>query len=146
MTGHGFETGRLPRYLQSPLFASHWALFVPNATGHRGDGINSGPGKVNHVEGSVNAGFQLIFKRNYNPLESARGTKLQFLASIDDSFVVNPLDLVTLIIQADPDALPGDQLEQIALSVPAPPKTLGVKASGLLFSASIHFMRQKCDH
>ena len=109
-------------------------MFLPNATGHCGDGMKAGPGKVIHVEGSVNAGFQLIFKRNYNPLENAGGTKLLFLASIDDSFVVNPPDLVTFVEADPPEALPGDQLEQIALSVPAPPKTLGVKASGLIFS------------
>jgi hypothetical protein len=113
---------------KSHLYASHWAVFVPNETGHHDDGMKAGPGKVINVEGDVNNGFDLLFKRNYDPSECTRGKKLEFLASIDDRFVSDPTDSVT-VIEDDREALPGDKLEEIARSVSAPSKTLGVKAS-----------------
>jgi len=118
----------LIRY-KSHLFPSHWAIFVPNRAGHHVKGTNAGPGKVIHVEGDVNVGFNLHFKRNYDPLESSKTMEVEFLASIDDTLVVNPTD-PTFCPEQD-QALPGDKLEQIALSVQAPQKTLGVRASCL---------------
>lgn len=128
---------------KSRLYASHWAIFVPNATGHHDDGMRAGPGKIINVDGDVNKGFDLLFKRNYDPSKCSRGKKLEFLASIDDNFVSDPPDSVTFI-EDDPNALPGDELEAIAKFVPAPPKTLGVKASIQLASShSVQYTNKK---
>jgi hypothetical protein len=104
-------------------------LFVPNQTGHFANWMNAGPGKVIHVEGDVNGGFELVFKRNYNPLRTRQEMEVEFLASINDALVVNPT--FPTFISEDKHALSGDMLERIALSVEAPHKTLGVKASHL---------------
>ena len=113
---------------KSRLYASHWAIFVPNATGHHDDGMKAGPGKIINVEGDVNSGFELLFRRNFDPAECTRGKFLRFLGSIDESFVSDPTDS-TVFIEDERENLPGDMLEQIAKSVLPPPKTLGVKAS-----------------
>ena len=91
--------------------------------------MNAGPGKVIHVEGDVNGGFELIFKRNYEPFLSHREKKVEFLASIDNALIVNPT--FPTFVSEDKHAVSGDMLEKIALSVEAPHKTLGVKASHL---------------
>jgi len=104
-------------------------LFVPNKAGHFANWMDAGPGKVIHVEGDVNGGFELAFKRNYDPLQSRKEKQVEFLASIDDALVVNPT--FPTFLSEDKDALSGDMLERIALSVEAPHKTLGVKASHL---------------
>jgi hypothetical protein len=119
----------LIRY-RSPHFPSHWVIFVPNRAGHHINGKNAGPGKVIHVEGDVNIGFNLLFKRNYDPLQSLKTMEVVFLASINNALVVDPTDSLTFYPE-EGQALPGDKLEQIALSVLAPDKTLGVRASSL---------------
>jgi hypothetical protein len=51
---------------------SHWAILVPNESGHHPDGLNAGPSKVIHVVEDVENGFKLLFKRNYEPRPSIR--------------------------------------------------------------------------
>ena len=114
------------------LWAAHWEIFIPNAIGQFNDITTTGPGKIINVEGSVENGFTLFFKRDYIPVvESSKAIVARCLGSVDDALVRNP-DKPSLLL-ADPnpteEALANDILEQIAQTVPPPPKTLGIKAS-----------------
>ena len=77
----------------------------------------------------MNVGFNLLFKRNYNPAESSKTMEMEFLASVKDTLVVNPTDSTFHPEENQP--LPGDKLEQIALSVAAPCKTSGKSEKNL---------------
>jgi len=97
----------------SPLFPAHWALFVPNPS-------TSKIGKVLNVVGSVAAGFEHEFKRNYDLTEDGRQYSLLLLDdAVDKKVVCDTTDEESTI-----DAVGRDEMERLALEVPAPGPSL----------------------
>ncbi|CAE7145615.1 unnamed protein product [Rhizoctonia solani] len=97
---------------KSPLFPSHWALFIPKVG-------KPELGTVIHVTGDAHKGFVHQFKRNYNHTTSSRASRLIPLGKVASSNIVDS--------QSDTeseDQSPTDTLEEIALAVPAPEKSL----------------------
>jgi hypothetical protein len=97
----------------SPLFPAHWALYVPSVN-------NPKVGKKIHVFGDVAKGFEHEFLRNYNPTGTQRRHSLVLLAEVEDQHVVDvPGDG-----SQSADKTATDGIEQMALSIPAPTKSL----------------------
>lgn len=97
----------------SPLFPAHWALWIPNVT-------DATTGKVINVRGDPLSGFDHVFERNAS-LEDVGGKySLILLASIEDRYVSDmPSDEAY-----SSDKIANDYLEEIALTIPAPQKSL----------------------
>ncbi|KZO94365.1 hypothetical protein CALVIDRAFT_556398 [Calocera viscosa TUFC12733] len=126
-----------PVYLivyHSPLFPAHWALFLPNLTSTPSPtppiSSSSPPpppvpevhktGTVLNVAGSSFSGFAHEFKRNYDLEEDGRSYSLFLLdADIDPGLVGD-----TRGEEPSVDAEGRDELERLALSVPAPGPSL----------------------
>lgn len=71
-----------PIYLavyHSPLFAAHWALWVPHYETNNEQQL----GKVIHVQGSASQGFVHEFKRNYDITEDNRSKSTILLCWVD---------------------------------------------------------------
>ena len=97
----------------SPLFPAHWTLWIPTeANPQIGTGV--------HATGDVVNGFQHEFKRNYNLSEEDRAHRLFLLAQVEDQWVVDVPGDGSFSV----DTTPTDGVETIALSVPAPGKSL----------------------
>jgi hypothetical protein len=97
----------------SPLFPAHWTLWIPTEA-------NPQIGKGIHATGDAANGFQHEFKRNYDLSEEDRAYRLFLLAQVNDRWVVDvPGDGLFSV-----DTIPVDGVERIALSVPAPGKSL----------------------
>ncbi|KFY00869.1 hypothetical protein O988_03073 [Pseudogymnoascus sp. VKM F-3808] len=97
-----------PVYLivyRSPIFAAHWALWVPVIT----DGAEGTVGKVLQVEGSASEGFAYEIMRNHDLGACSRRKSLVPLCSVDAAYV---------------DDKEEDTLERLALSVPPPTPSL----------------------
>ena len=96
----------------SPLFPAHWGLWIPNAG-------STTIGKTVHVFGDVANGFEHEFKRNYEPDGTNRRNSLIELAQVEDDHVVDsPGEDFSV------DTNPLDDVERVALSIPAPSKSL----------------------
>ncbi|KAF2789067.1 hypothetical protein K505DRAFT_285057 [Melanomma pulvis-pyrius CBS 109.77] len=78
----------------SPLFAAHWALFLPTHT-------NSKIGKRIHADGSPASGFEVLFESEYDIRECTQSYEVIELGVVEDA-----------------------DLERIARSVNAPGKSL----------------------
>lgn len=111
------------------LFAAHMALFVP----HAGD---DDVGKVLHATGDQRSGFVHEFKRNYSALDTARLPEKYALGSVHAGVVVDVVDDGALVIDTEPvDA--HDEIERVALSVPAPGPSLRTATGALEVSAGV---------
>jgi hypothetical protein len=82
--------------------------------------INQNIGKLIHVTGDARNGFQVAFKRNYDLSSTSRSYQLLLLAQVSDQHVVD--------VKGDgrkgTDTTAHDYLEQVALSIPAPGRSL----------------------
>ncbi|RDB28930.1 hypothetical protein Hypma_016124 [Hypsizygus marmoreus] len=95
----------------SPLFAAHWALWLPND-----NAAKEALGKVIQVTGNVATGFEHQFKRNYDLSDTARASTLLALGHIGGEHVVmNGPEIDNIAI---------DTMEEKALSVEAPGPSL----------------------
>jgi hypothetical protein len=98
----------------SPLFPAHWGLWVPQKDG------DQNIGKLIHATGDARNGFQVAFKRNYDLGTTSRSYQLLPLAEVADQHVVD--------VKGDgkkgTDTTAHDYLEQVALSIPAPGRSL----------------------
>jgi hypothetical protein len=79
-----------PIYLvvyHSPLFAAHWALWIPYYTPDSDQRLR----KIIHVQGSASEGFVHEFKRNYDIIEDNRSESTILLCWVDStsSFIVD---------------------------------------------------------
>ena len=100
----------------SHLFAAHMALFIPHAG-------SDDLGKVLHATGDQRSGFVHEFKRNYSALDTARRPKKYELGTVDAALVTDIIGDGDLVIDTEPtDAR--DEVERIALSIPAPGPSL----------------------
>lgn len=97
----------------SLLFPAHWTLWIPTKA-------NPQIGKGIHVTGDAANGFQHEFKRNYDLSEEDRANRLFLLAQVDDRWVADVPGDGSFSV----DTTPADDVETIALSVPAPGKSL----------------------
>jgi hypothetical protein len=93
----------------SPLFPAHWAVWIPSLAG-------PDIGKRIHVSGDVHKGFEHGFERNYNLAGTGRAHTLIPIGEVGEDYVTDtPLDG-----QLSVDRIPRDQLERVALTIPAP--------------------------
>jgi len=99
----------------SPLFPAHWSLWIPRKD-------KPSVGKRIHAEGNSHSGFTIAFERNYNIDEDGRRYQLIALADVADACVEDS--------RRDEDELPStdqvpcDRVEELALGVEAPGKSL----------------------
>lgn len=97
----------------SPLFRAHWGLLIPA----RG---SSTKGKLIHVTGNVLRGFEHEFKRNYDVSHTTRPHRVVVIGHVADHIIVD----VPGNGESSTDTTPHDNLERIALGVPAPGPSL----------------------
>lgn len=95
----------------SLLFPAHWSLFVPTLT-------NPSAGKRIHVTGDAANGFQHEFVRSYTLGESTQQYKLLLIAEVKQEWVVDDVP------EGIDDGAAIDAMEELALTVPAPAKSL----------------------
>ncbi|KAF1846886.1 uncharacterized protein K460DRAFT_49567 [Cucurbitaria berberidis CBS 394.84] len=97
----------------SRLFPAHWGLWIPHTD-------DPGVGKFLEASGDAAEGFNIAFERNYNLEATGRIHQVLRLAEMQDHLVVD--------VKGDgsqsTDQTVHDYLEQVALSVPAPSKSL----------------------
>lgn len=106
-----------PVYLivyRSPIFAAHWALWVPVITERAEETV----GKVLQVEGSASEGFAYEIMRNHDLGACSRRKSLVPLCSVDAAYV---------------DDKEEDTLERLALSVPPPTPSLRSASVTVIF-------------
>ncbi|KAG8728374.1 hypothetical protein FRC12_021795 [Ceratobasidium sp. 428] len=112
---------------RSPVFPAHWALWVPRAD-------NPHVGKIISAVGDPSTNFAHEFQRNFSP--SAPSSMLPILLSdtVDPKHIVDgDLDSESTI-----DAYATDDLENVALTVPPPGKSLNsVADSGVKLRVAI---------
>ncbi|KAJ7288477.1 hypothetical protein C8J57DRAFT_517703 [Mycena rebaudengoi] len=99
----------------SPLFPAHWALWIPLPS-------DSDRGKRVHVTGDAAGGFAHEFSRNYRRSEDSRRHSVVLLGEVPDEWVVDDSPGPENAVDTEPQ----DELERVALGVPAPGKTLRV--------------------
>jgi len=90
-------------------FKDHWSYFIPSV-------VNPRIGTKIHVEGSVRAGFNHEIVRNYNLDFTHRTIHLHLLGEVPDADVHDTPSSGPLTI----DTISRDNIERLALSVPAP--------------------------
>ncbi|WEW60716.1 hypothetical protein PRK78_006203 [Emydomyces testavorans] len=116
----------------SPFFPAHWSLFVPNPQ-------HPGIGKRIHVEGSVYAGFAHAVQRRYRLEATGRKHSRIEVGELheDDRLVVQHVDIGGEEVDGDGEdgggeVQPIDNLEEIAVGVPAPAASLNSVGDGLM--------------
>ncbi|KAF2681241.1 hypothetical protein K458DRAFT_420760 [Lentithecium fluviatile CBS 122367] len=104
----------------SRLFPAHWALWIP----HKDD---PAIGKRIHANGNASEGFTIDFERNHNIEETTGSYQLLALAEVADKFLEDVRGGGTQGV----DQVACDWVEEVALSVQAPGKSLThVRAEG----------------
>jgi hypothetical protein len=99
---------------KSPLFPAHWGLWVLQKDGEQNIG------KLIHATGDTRNGFPVAFKRNYDLGTTSRSYQLLPLAQVADQHVVD----VKGYGRKGTDTIAHDYLEQVALSIPTPGRSL----------------------
>lgn len=118
-------------YLPSPLFHAHWALFIPNQARPQ-------CGTVLNVRGNPLNGFVHEFERGYIPSEDPeKPPTVLKLGTIAERLVRSELTAPD-----GKDATAYSQLEQLALSIDAPGRSLGRGASKDVSLDSHHRLRK----
>lgn len=97
---------------RSPLFKSHWALWVPKADVVQIPGGKL-PGTLIHVHGDLRDGFEHQFLRGNLGPKSKRGPRSAVLGYVHNKWLTNGPE-------SGEDMTAYNTLEQVALSVPAP--------------------------
>lgn len=124
----------------SPLFPAHWSLFIPSVSPDRTTDNPTQTGTRIHVHGDAKSGFAPEFVRNYDTFASVDGDKLVWLADIEEQYMP--------IVDGPPskdngkhgeecrDIEAGNELERIALTVPAPGPSLTSVGAQVRFNQS----------
>ena len=107
----------------SRLFPSHWGVLVPSSEG-------SNAGTLINVIGDPSAGFEHEFKRDYGEEDTRRVSKILLLGKIASEHVKNRKE-----VGQNTDNVPNNSLEDIALSIPPPSKSLRRSSSSVSFRA-----------
>ena len=105
----------------SPLFAAHWSLFIPNLS----TSPNKPPstGNIIHVTGDSLNGFVHGFKRNYDLEQEDRAFTLVHLCDIDEQNIFNSTEM-EFVEENGEEVVARDVIEDLALSVMAPGRSL----------------------
>ena len=113
----------------SRLFPSHWGVLVPSSNG-------SDVGTLINVIGDPSAGFEHEFKRNYGEEDSRRVSETLLLGKVASEHVKSRKEVGQNI-----DNVPNNTLEDIALLIPSPSKSLRCGSSSVSFWAfHFHFL------
>ena len=105
----------------SPLFAAHWSLFIPNPPPLSND--ISHKGKINHVTGDSLNGFVHGIKRNHDLQQEDRLFTLVLLCNVEEQNIIDPVD-AEYVEENGEEVRARDVIEESALSVRAPGKSL----------------------
>ena len=117
----------------SRLFPSHWAIFVPSSEG-------SDTGTLINVVGDPSVGFEHEFKRDYGEEDERRVSKTLLLGSVACKHIKGREE-----VGQKTDDIPNNKLEDIALSIPPPSKSLR-SSGGTVSIRTIHFsIAQGCS-
>jgi hypothetical protein len=103
----------------NPLYPAHWALWIPTIDAN---GTEQQFGKEIQVEGDANKGFAHGFKGNCNLSRTTRKHQLTFIGLVDSQNIIDGVDDSNS--EAHEYYKETDRLEEVALEVAAPPKTL----------------------
>lgn len=96
----------------SPQFPAHWGIWIPSSA-------NPAVGKLIHVVGNPRDGFEHEIKRNHTFVGTKRMFTMLMLSEVDSKYII---DSVPGKPSVDTTAV--DEIERIALSTPAPGKSL----------------------
>jgi len=108
----------------SRLFPSHWGVLVPSSRG-------PDAGTLINVIGDPSVGFQHEFKRDYGGEDDRRVSKTLLLGNVASEHVENRKD-----VGQNTDDVPNNKLEDVALSIPPPSKSLRRSGSSVSFRPS----------
>ena len=108
----------------SRLFPSHWGVFVPSLVG-------SDTGTLINVIGDPSIGFEHEFKRDYGGEDTRRVSKTLLLGEVASEHSKGRNEAGQNI-----DNVPNNTLEDIALSIPPPSKSLRRGCSSVSFEAT----------
>ncbi|KAF3391177.1 hypothetical protein DPV78_010916 [Talaromyces pinophilus] len=99
---------------KSPLFPAHWSLWIPSVA-------NPNIGKRIHVTGDVKSGFEHEFVRNYDLRSETRTHVVILMGEVEDKYVADDdEDLRREEWVEERDKSPRDQMEEVAIKIPAP--------------------------
>ena len=96
----------------SRLFPSHWGVFVPSSEG-------SYTGTLINVTDDPSVGFEHEFKRDHGKEDDGRVSKTLLLGRVASKYVKNREE-----VGLSANVIPVNDLEDIALSIPPPSKSL----------------------
>lgn len=105
----------------SRLFPSHWGVFVPSSEG-------SDTGTLVNVTGDPLVGFEREFKRDYGMEDTRRVSKTLLLGKVASEHVKGRKE-----VGQNTDSVPNNTLEDIALSISPPSKSLRSGGSSVSF-------------
>lgn len=105
----------------SRLFPSHWGILVPSSNG-------SDVGTLINVIGDPSAGFEHELNRNYGGEDAGRVSKTLFLGKVALEHTDNRKD-----VGQNTDNVPNNTLEDIAISIPPPSKSLRCSGGSVSF-------------
>jgi hypothetical protein len=103
----------------SRLFPSHWGVFVPSSEG-------SDTGTLINVIGDPSVGFEHEFKRDYGKEDDGRVSKILLLGKVVFEHVKSREE-----VGRGTNDIPDNILEDIALSIPPPSKSLRPSGSSV---------------
>jgi len=106
----------------SRLFPSHWGILVPSSKG------SNTAGTLINVVGDPSVGFEHEFKRDYGGEDARRVSKTLLLGKVASEHVKNRKD-----VGQNTDDVPNNTLEDVALSIPPPSKSLRRSGSSVSF-------------
>ena len=115
----------------SRLFPSHWGVFVPSSEG-------SDAGILINVIGDPSVGFEHEFKRDYGAEDTRRVSKTLLLGKVASEHVMDRKEA-----EQRTENVPKNTLEDIALSIPPPSKSLRRGGSSVSFQATLSPVTQE---
>ena len=116
----------------SRLFPSHWAVFVPSSVG-------SDAGTLINAVGDPSVGFEHEFKRDYGKEDARRVAKTLLLGKVTSEHVKGRKEVGQSV-----DNVPNNGLEDIALLIPPPSKSLRSGNNSVIFRAIHCSVAWKC--
>jgi len=107
----------------SRLFPSHWGVLVPSSRG-------TDAGTLINAIGDPSAGFEHDFKRDYGGEDTRRVAKTLLLGKVAFEHAKDRKE-----VGQSTDNVPNNTLEDVALSVPPPYKSLRSSKNSVSFQA-----------
>jgi len=124
----------LVRYPAAP-FKDHWAIFIPSTA-------DPNFGTLIQVEGDVKNGFTHNIRRNYNTKATRRSIRQTVLAKVADKHVhATPSSGA----QVRNDTNPRDDIERVALTIPAPGPSMNQTSGNAVRSYPANLVQQSSN-